>query len=57
MIRCFIALLVALHAACAVDLTPLEQITVQEGGRKKPFLVFGEESILETLAEVGGEGN
>ena len=46
MIRCFIALLVALHAACAVDLTPLEQITVQEGGRKKPFLVFGEESLL-----------
>jgi ABC-type transport system involved in cytochrome c biogenesis permease subunit len=46
MIRCFLALLVALQAACAVDLTPLEQITVQEGGRKKPFLVFAEESLL-----------
>ena len=46
MIRCFLALFVALQAAYAVDLTPLEQITVQEGGRKKPFLVFAEESLL-----------
>ena len=46
MIRCFLALLVTLQAACAVDLSPLEQITVQEGGRKKPFLVFAEESLL-----------
>jgi cytochrome c-type biogenesis protein CcsB len=46
MIRCFLVLLVALQAACAVDLSPLEQITVQEGGRKKPFLVFAEESLL-----------
>jgi ABC-type transport system involved in cytochrome c biogenesis permease subunit len=46
MIRCFLALLVALQAACAVDLSPLEQITVQDGGRKKPYLVFAEESLL-----------
>ena len=46
MIRCFLALLFALQAACAVDLSPLEQITVQQGGRKKPFLVFAEESLL-----------
>ena len=46
MTRCLLALLVALHAACAVDLSPLEQITVQEGGRKKPFLVFAEQSLL-----------
>ena len=46
MIRCFLALLFALQAACALDLSPLEQITVQEGGRKKPFLVFAEESLL-----------
>ncbi len=46
MIRCFLALFVALQAACAVDLSPLEQISVQEGGRKKPFLVFAEESLM-----------
>ena len=46
MTRCLLALLVALHAACAIDLSPLEQITVQEGGRKKPFLVFAEQSLL-----------
>jgi cytochrome c-type biogenesis protein CcsB len=46
MLRCFLALLVATHAACAIDLSPLEQITVQEGGRKKPFLVFAVESLL-----------
>jgi ABC-type transport system involved in cytochrome c biogenesis permease subunit len=46
MIRCFLALLAALQAASALDLSPLERITVQEGGRKKPFLVFAEESLL-----------
>jgi ABC-type transport system involved in cytochrome c biogenesis permease subunit len=46
MIRCFLALLFAFQAASAIDLSPLEQITVQEGGRKKPFLVFAEESLL-----------
>ena len=46
MIRCFLTLLAALQAACALDLSPLEQIAVQESGRKKPFLVFAEESLL-----------
>ncbi len=46
MIRYFLALLIAFQAAGAIDLSPLEQITVQEGGRKKPFLVFAEESLL-----------
>ena len=46
MIRCFLVLIVALQAAHAIDLTPLDQIPVQEGGRKKPFLVFAEESLL-----------
>jgi cytochrome c-type biogenesis protein CcsB len=46
MIRCFLVLLVCFQATYAVDLSPLEQIPVQEGGRKKPFLVFAEESLL-----------
>ena len=46
MIRCFLVLVVALQAAHAIDLTPLDQIPVQEAGRKKPFLVFAEESLL-----------
>ena len=46
MIRYFLALLIAFQAASAIDLSALEQITVQEGGRKKPFLVFAEESLL-----------
>ena len=46
MIRSFVALLVTLQAVCAMDLTPLDRIPVQEGGRKKPYLVFAEESLL-----------
>jgi ABC-type transport system involved in cytochrome c biogenesis permease subunit len=46
MIRCFLALLVTLHAAYGIDLSLLEQIVVQDGGRKKPYLVFAEESLL-----------
>ena len=46
MIRCFLALLAALQAACAIDFSALEQVTVQEGGRKKPFLVFAQEALL-----------
>jgi ABC-type transport system involved in cytochrome c biogenesis permease subunit len=46
MIRWSLALVVALQAASALDFTPLEQITVQDGGRKKPFLVFAEETLL-----------
>ncbi len=46
MIRWCLILMLRLQLACAVDLSPLEQIAVQEGGRKKPFLVFAEESLL-----------
>jgi ABC-type transport system involved in cytochrome c biogenesis permease subunit len=46
MIRCIVALVVSLQAVSALDLRPLDEIPVQEGGRKKPFLVFAEESIL-----------
>jgi ABC-type transport system involved in cytochrome c biogenesis permease subunit len=35
-----------LHAAYGIDLSLLEQIVVQDGGRKKPYLVFAEESLL-----------
>ena len=34
MIRCFLALLAALQATCAIDFSALEQVAVQEGGRK-----------------------
>jgi ABC-type transport system involved in cytochrome c biogenesis permease subunit len=57
MMRCFLGLLFALQAAFAIDLSPLEQIPVQEGGRKKPFLVFAEESLLgltgKTAVKIG----
>ena len=55
--RCFLGLLFALQAAFAIDLSPLAQIPVQEGGRKKPFLVFAEESLLgltgKTAVKIG----
>jgi ABC-type transport system involved in cytochrome c biogenesis permease subunit len=38
--------LAAAPAAANMDLTPLELMPVQEGGRKKPYLVFAEESLL-----------
>ena len=43
---CCVLLLLALQAALGVDYSALEQATVQEGGRKKPFLVFAEEALL-----------
>lgn len=46
MIRCFLALLLAAQTLSAMDLSPLEQIPVQEGGRKKPYLVFAQESLI-----------
>ncbi|GAB4178518.1 MAG: hypothetical protein Fur0032_18990 [Terrimicrobiaceae bacterium] len=33
-------------AWATVDTSPLEKLPVQEGGRKKPYLVFAEESLL-----------
>ncbi len=44
--RSFFFLIVALHTACALDLRCLDQIPIQEAGRKKPFLVFAQESLL-----------
>lgn len=46
MMRCLLALILAMPAAFAMDLSPLEKIPVQETGRKKPYLVFAEESAL-----------
>lgn len=39
-------MLLAVQAACALDFSPLEKLPIQEGGRKKPYLVFAEESLL-----------
>ncbi len=44
--RWFLFLIVAVHTACALDLRSLDQIPIQEAGRKKPFLVFAQESLL-----------
>ncbi len=46
MIRFLLASLAALPAAWALDFSPLDQIPIQEGGRKKPYLVFAQESLL-----------
>ena len=44
--RWFLFLIVAAHTACALDVRSLDQIPIQEAGRKKPFLVFAQESLL-----------
>ena len=44
--RWFFFLLAAIHTASALDVTPLDEIPIQETGRKKPFLVFAQESLL-----------
>ncbi len=48
MLRILFALLLTLQLAAAVDLSPLEQMPVRDadGGRKKPYFVFAEESLL-----------
>jgi len=46
MIRVFLSLVLAAPAVCAMDLSPLEGVPIQEGGRKKPYLVFAQESLL-----------
>jgi ABC-type transport system involved in cytochrome c biogenesis permease subunit len=46
MFRCLLALVLVAPAIRAMDLSPLEQIPIQEGGRKKPYLVFAQESLL-----------
>jgi len=46
MIRVFLSLILATQAVCAMDLSPLEGVPIQEGGRKKPYLVFAQETLL-----------
>jgi len=46
MIRCLLVLLFAVQAASALDTGALERVPIQEGGRKKPYLVFAEESAM-----------
>lgn len=41
-----LVLVLSSPAARALDFAPLETMPVQEGGRKKPYLVFAEESLL-----------
>jgi ABC-type transport system involved in cytochrome c biogenesis permease subunit len=57
--RFLLALLLMSSALYAVDLTPLEQAPVQDGGRKKPYLVFAQESLLGLAGktEIKLEGN
>jgi ABC-type transport system involved in cytochrome c biogenesis permease subunit len=59
MLRFLLALICLSSAVYAVDVTPLEQIPVQEGGRKKPYLVFAQESLLgltgKTAVKIDGE--
>lgn len=44
--RWFLFLMVAVRTVCALDPSPLDPIPIQETGRKKPFLVFAQESLL-----------
>ncbi len=46
MTRPLLALFLVLQAAHALDFSPLEQIPIQDGGRKKPYLVFAQETLL-----------
>lgn len=43
---CFLTILFLVTPAFAVEFSELETLPVQEGGRKKPFLVFAEEALL-----------
>ncbi len=45
-LTCALALATAAPLHSALDLTQLETIPVQESGRKKPYLVFAQESLL-----------
>ncbi len=46
MTRIFFFLVLSAQAVCALDLSTLEEVPIQEGGRKKPYLVFAQESLL-----------
>lgn len=52
MMRPLLAFFLAVQAACALDLSPLDKVPIQEGGRKKPYLVFAEESVLGLSGKV-----
>lgn len=58
MIRCLLALFVTLQAAAALDFSPLEKTPIQEGSRKRPYIVFAQESLLglsgKTRLEIDG---
>jgi ABC-type transport system involved in cytochrome c biogenesis permease subunit len=46
MLRFLLAIICLSSTAWALDFSALEPIPVQEGGRKKPYLVFAQESLL-----------
>lgn len=58
MIRSVLALLLGVTACVAADFSVLEGIPIQEQGRKKPYLVFAQESALaltgRTAVEIDG---
>jgi len=50
------ATVVAFCAPClAINFSVLEELPVQEGGRKKPYLVFSEEALLATSGKTAVE--
>jgi ABC-type transport system involved in cytochrome c biogenesis permease subunit len=59
MLRFLLALICLSTAVYAVDPAPLESIPVQDGGRKKPYLVFAQESLLslagKTSVKIDGQ--
>ncbi|NBS51900.1 MAG: hypothetical protein EBS96_04660 [Spartobacteria bacterium] len=38
--------LLTISQAQAIDVTSMERVPVQEGGRKKPFIVFADEALM-----------
>lgn len=50
-----LALLALLAPARAIDLSGLDTMPVQQGGRKKPYLVFAQESLLSLSGGAGLE--
>lgn len=58
MIRSVLALLLGVTACVAADFSVLEGVPIQEQGRKKPYLVFAQESALaltgKTEVEIDG---
>jgi hypothetical protein len=46
LILAVVLLLLCGNASHGLDFTGLESVPVQEGGRKKPFLVFADEAVM-----------